>query len=139
MTLTSDVIQDKSWKGTVSAVGLVPDQQENAAASGTEQAVQYPLQVKIKGSLPEGKPGFKFIMNIETNKRKANTLPSKAVKKEDDTYYVYVVKDGKAQRTEVKVGETTDDLVEIKEGVSKDDQVILNPSDDVADGTDVKA
>ncbi|MED4567851.1 efflux RND transporter periplasmic adaptor subunit, partial [Bacillus atrophaeus] len=48
-------------------------------------------------------------------------------------------KDGKAQRTEVKVGETTDDLVEIKEGVSKDDQVILNPSDDVADGTDVKA
>ncbi|MCY8505368.1 efflux RND transporter periplasmic adaptor subunit [Bacillus atrophaeus] len=139
VTLTSDVIQDKSWKGTVSAVGLVPDQQENAAASGTEQAVQYPLQVKIKGSLPEGKPGFKFIMNIETNKRKANTLPSKAVKKEDDTYYVYVVKDGKAQRTEVKVGETTDDLVEIKEGVSKDDQVILNPSDDVADGTDVKA
>ncbi|MED4787408.1 efflux RND transporter periplasmic adaptor subunit [Bacillus atrophaeus] len=139
VTLTSDVIQDKSWKGTVSAVGLVPDQQENAASSGTEQAVQYPLQVKIKGSLPEGKPGFKFIMNIETNKRKANTLPSKAVKKEDDTYYVYVVKDGKAQRTEVKVGETTDDLVEIKEGVSKDDQVILNPSDDVADGTDVKA
>ncbi|WP_338444282.1 efflux RND transporter periplasmic adaptor subunit [Bacillus spizizenii] len=139
VTLTSDVIQDKTWKGTVSAVGLVPDQQESTAAQGTEQAVQYPLQVKIKGNLPEGKPGFKFIMNIETDKRKANTLPSKAVKKEDDQYYVYTVKDGKAKRADVKIGEVTDDLTEIKEGISQDDQVILNPSDQVTDGTEVKA
>ncbi|MEC3759029.1 efflux RND transporter periplasmic adaptor subunit [Bacillus halotolerans] len=140
VTLTSDVIQDKTWKGTVSAVGLVPDQQDNAAAAaGTDQAVQYPLQVKIKGELPEGKPGFKFIMNIETDKRKTNTLPSKAVKKEDDQYYVYTVKDGKAKRVDVKIGEVTDDVTEIKEGISKDDQVILNPADDLADGTEVKA
>ncbi|WP_439846200.1 efflux RND transporter periplasmic adaptor subunit [Bacillus spizizenii] len=139
VTLTSDVIQGKTWKGTVSAVGLVPDQQESAAAQGTEQAVQYPLQVKIKGNLPEGKPGFKFIMNIETDKRKANTLPSKAVKKEDDQYYVYTVKDGKAKRVEVKIGEVTDDLTEIKEGLSQDDQVILNPSDQVTDGMEVKS
>ncbi|MEG7334335.1 efflux RND transporter periplasmic adaptor subunit [Bacillus sp. 0102A] len=139
VTLTSDVIQDKTWKGTVSAVGLVPDQQESAAVQGTEQAVQYPLQVKIKGDLPEGKPGFKFIMNIETDKRKANTLPSKAVKKEDDQYYVYTVKDGKAKRADVKIGEVTDDLTEIKEGISQEDQVILNPSDQVTDGTEVKA
>ncbi|MCY9376250.1 efflux RND transporter periplasmic adaptor subunit [Bacillus spizizenii] len=139
VTLTSDVIQDKTWKGTVSAVGLVPDQQESTAAQGTDQAVQYPLQVKIKGNLPEGKPGFKFIMNIETDKRKANTLPSKAVKKEDDQYYVYTVKDGKAKRVDVKIGEVTDDLTEIKEGISQDDQVILNPSDQVTDGTEVKA
>ncbi|BDG79756.1 putative efflux system component YknX [Bacillus subtilis] len=140
VTLTSDVIQDKTWKGTVSAVGLVPDQQDNAAAAaGTDQAVQYPLQVKIKGDLPEGKPGFKFIMNIETDKRKTNTLPSKAVKKEDDQYYVYTVKDGKAKRVDVKIGEVTDDVTEIKEGISMDDQVILNPADDLADGTEVKA
>ncbi|MCY8462411.1 efflux RND transporter periplasmic adaptor subunit [Bacillus spizizenii] len=139
VTLTSDVIQDKTWKGTVSAVGLVPDQQESTAAQGTDQAVQYPLQVKIKGNLPEGKPGFKFIMNIETDKRKANMLPSKAVKKEDDQYYVYTVKDGKAKRVDVKIGEVTDDLTEIKEGISQDDQVILNPSDQVTDGTEVKA
>ncbi|MFH0345478.1 efflux RND transporter periplasmic adaptor subunit [Bacillus vallismortis] len=139
VTLTSDVIQDKTWKGTVSAVGLVPDQQESAAVQGTEQAVQYPLQVKIKGDLPEGKPGFKFIMNIETDKRKANTLPSKAVKKEDDQYYVFTVKDGKAKRVDVKIGEVTDDLTEIKEGISQEDQVILNPSDQVTDGTEVKA
>ncbi|MCI3986250.1 efflux RND transporter periplasmic adaptor subunit [Bacillus vallismortis] len=139
VTLTSDVIQDKTWKGTVSAVGLVPDQQDSTAVQGTDQAVQYPLQVKIKGDLPEGKPGFKFIMNIETDKRKANTLPSKAVKKEDDQYYVYTVKDGKAKRVDVKIGEVTDDLTEIKEGVSQEDQVILNPSDQLTDGTEVKA
>lgn len=95
--------------------------------------------MKIKGNLPEGKPGFKFIMNIETDKRKANTLPSKAVKKEDDQYYVYTVKDGKAKRIDVKIGEVTDDLTEIKEGLTQDDQVILNPSDQVTDGMEVKS
>ncbi len=78
-------------------------------------------------------------MNIETDKRKANTLPSKAVKKEDDQYYVYTVKDGKAKRVDVKIGEVTDDLTEIKEGLTQDDQVILNPSDQVTDGMEVKS
>ncbi|MFO6495236.1 efflux RND transporter periplasmic adaptor subunit [Bacillus sp. z60-11] len=142
VTLTSDVIQDLTWKGTVSSVGLVPDQQAEtaaAAASTAEQAVQYPLEVKIAGKLPQGKPGFKLIMDIETDKRKAKTLPQKAVKKDGDQYYVYTIRDGKANRVDVKIGETADDQMEIKEGLSGDDQVILNPSDDITDGTDVKA
>ncbi|MGR3206311.1 efflux RND transporter periplasmic adaptor subunit [Bacillus glycinifermentans] len=141
VALTSDVIQDHEWRGRVAAVGLVPERQNETAAAGaseTEQAVQYPLKVKIAGRLPQGKPGFKLIMNIETDKRKANTLPAKAVKKEDDQYYVYTVKDGKATRVDVKIGETVDNLIEIKEGISPDDQVILNPSDDLTDGTDVR-
>ncbi len=52
---------------------------------------------------------------------------------------MYTVKDGKAKRVDVKIGEVTDDLTEIKEGISQDDQVILNPSDQVTDGTEVKA
>lgn len=39
----------------------------------------------------------------------------------------------------VKVGDTANQLTEIKEGLSKDDKVILNPADDLTDGTDVKA
>ncbi|MBU8788253.1 MULTISPECIES: efflux RND transporter periplasmic adaptor subunit [Bacillus] len=141
VALTSDVIQDHEWRGRVAAVGLVPERQNETAAAGaseTEKAVQYPLKVKIAGRLPQGKPGFKLIMNIETDKRKANTLPAKAVKKEDDQYYVYTVKDGKATRVDVKIGETVDNLIEIKDGISPDDQVILNPSDDLTDGTDVR-
>ncbi|KXZ17976.1 efflux RND transporter periplasmic adaptor subunit [Bacillus nakamurai] len=140
VTITSDAIPDKTWKGRVTAVGLVPDQKAGTASgAGTEQAVQYPFQVKLIGSLPEGKPGFKLIMNIETDKRKADTLPSAAVKKEDDEHYVFTVKDGKAKRVKVKVGDTANQMTEIKEGLSKDDKVILNPADSLTDGTDVKA
>lgn len=85
VTITSDAIPGKTWKGRVAAVGLVPDQKSSAASGeSTEQAVQYPFQVKLIGNLPEGKPGFKLIMNIETDKRKADTLPSSAVKKVDN-------------------------------------------------------
>lgn len=100
--------------------------------------MQYPFQVKLIGNLPEGKPGFKLIMNIETDKRKADTLSS-AVKKDGDEHWVFTVKDGKAKRVKVKVGDTANQLTEIKEGLSKDDKVILNPADDLTDGTDVKA
>lgn len=77
-------------------------------------------------------------MNIETDKRKADTLPSSAVKKDGDEHWVFTVKDGKAKRVKVKVGETANQLTEIK-GLSKDDKVILNPADGLTDGTDVKA
>ncbi|MBT2573545.1 efflux RND transporter periplasmic adaptor subunit [Bacillus sp. ISL-51] len=140
VTITSDAIPDKTWKGRVTAVGLVPDQKSGTASGAdTEQAVQYPFQVKLIGSLPEGKPGFKLIMNIETDKRKADTLPSTAVKKEDNEHYVFTIKDGKAKRVKVKVGDTAKQMTEIKEGLSKDDKVILNPADSLTDGTDVKA
>ncbi|WP_280145963.1 efflux RND transporter periplasmic adaptor subunit [Bacillus amyloliquefaciens] len=140
VTITSDAIPDKTWKGRVAAVGLVPEQKSGAASGGnTEQAVQYPFQVKLIGNLPEGKPGFKLIMNIETDKRKADTLPSSAVKKDGDEHWVFKVKDGKAKRVKVKVGDTAKQLTEIKEGLSKDDKVILNPADGLTDGTDVKA
>lgn len=52
---------------------------------------------------------------------------------------MYTVKDGKAKRVDVKIGEVTDDLTEIKEGLTQDDQVILNPSDQVTDGMEVKS
>lgn len=140
VTITSDAIPGKKWKGRVAAVGLVPDQKSSAASGeSTEQAVQYPFQVKLIGNLPEGKPGFKLIMNIETDKRKADTLPSSAVKKDGDEHWVFTVKDGKAKRVKVKVGDTANQLTEIKEGLSKDDKVILNPADGLTDGTDVKA
>ncbi len=58
-------------------------------------------------------------MNIETDKRKANTLPSKAVKKKMTNIMCIQQKTEKQKRVDVKIGEVTDDLTEIKEGLSK--------------------
>ncbi|MDR4379205.1 efflux RND transporter periplasmic adaptor subunit, partial [Bacillus amyloliquefaciens] len=68
------------------------------------------------------------IMNIEPDKRISDTLPSSAVKKDGDEHWVFTEKDGKAKRVKVKVGDTANQLTELKEGLSTDDNVILNPA-----------
>lgn len=140
--LTSDVIQGKEWKGKVTAVGIVPNNQTTEGGGmqgGGEQAVQYPLEVKFDEKLPNAKTGFKFIMEIETDKRKAATLPAEAIKKDGDQSYVFIVEDGKAKRVNVNAGESAGESIEIIDGLSADDQVILSPADDLQSGMEVSA
>ncbi len=60
------------------------------------------------------------------------------MKKEDEEYYVYRVKEGKGKGVDVKMGEVRDEVREIKEGVREDDEVILNGCDEVSEGMEVK-
>jgi HlyD family secretion protein len=83
------------------------------------------------------KPGFKLLLEIETSSKKASSLPIKAVVNEDGEKYVYVVKDKKAVRKEVKIGETTNKFIEIKSGVTSKDKVITNPTKNLTDGAEV--
>ncbi|MGE6631212.1 efflux RND transporter periplasmic adaptor subunit [Bacillus sp. NPDC077027] len=136
--ITSDVIRGKSWEGVVKQVGLVPDNPSTENTSA-EQTVQYPVEIEIKGKKPEGKPGFKMIMEIETDKRKALTLPDLAVKKEDDHHYVYVIQKNKLKKIQVELGETTGNQLEVKKGLTTTDQIIANPSEDMHDGMEVNA
>jgi HlyD family secretion protein len=134
--LKSDVIPEKEWKGTVTKVGLLPEQTENAMAS-EEVAVQYPIEVSLEGEKIEIKPGFKLIMEIETEKRKAQAVPIEAVKQDGEKYYVFVVQNGKAIRKEVKTGVTSDQFMEIKTGLAKGEEVIKNPPENLQNDMEV--
>ncbi|AAU23188.1 MULTISPECIES: efflux RND transporter periplasmic adaptor subunit [Bacillus] len=139
VTITSDVIQNKEWRGRVSQVGLVPKEEASAGVAGTkEQAVQYPFEVKIKGERPKAKSGFNMILKIQTDKRIVQALPEDAVKQDGDQSYVFAVRDGKAKRINVKTGEKADGLVEITGGLTNKDPVIANPAEDMKSGTEVK-
>lgn len=137
VNLKSDVIPEKEWKGTVTKVGLLPEQTESAGA-GEETAVQYPIEVTVNGNNSEIRPGFKLIMEIETEKRKALALPIEAVKQEGEDYYVFVVENGKAIRKEVKTGAaTSDEFLEIKTGLTKGEEIIRNPPDNLQNDMEV--
>jgi HlyD family secretion protein len=134
--LTSDVIPDKEWKGTVTKVSLLPEQTENGM--GTEDtAVQYPIKVSIDAKGIQAKPGFKLIMEIETEKRQVQAIPLEAVKQDGEEYYVFVVKDGKAIRKEVKIGVTSEEFMELKSGLEKGEEVIINPPDQLQNDMEV--
>ncbi|MCU7740463.1 efflux RND transporter periplasmic adaptor subunit [Priestia megaterium] len=135
--ITSDVLPDKEWAGSVKQIDYLPQQQASTEA-GNDGANQYPVEVKVDDQdITMIKPGFKLLLEIETSSKKASSLPIKAVVNEDGEKYVYVVKDKKAVRKEVKIGETTNKFIEIKSGVSSKDKVITNPTKNLTDGAEV--
>lgn len=136
--VTSDVIRGKSWQGVVKKVGAVPVQTA-AETTSSDQTVQYPVEVEIKGKKPEAKPGFKMIMEIQTDKRQAQTIPETAVKKETDGQYVYVVRKNELKKVKVVIGETSGHDLEVTKGVEAEDQIIAHPTDDMYDGMEVNA
>ncbi|MCY7732791.1 efflux RND transporter periplasmic adaptor subunit [Bacillus safensis] len=136
--VTSDVIRGKSWQGVVKKVGAVPVQTAVETTS-SDQTVQYPVEVEIKGKKPEAKPGFKMIMEIQTDKRQAQTIPETAVKKETDGQYVYVVRKNVLKKVKVVIGETSGHDLEVTKGVKAEDQIIAHPTDDMYDGMEVNA
>ncbi|MGG3798747.1 efflux RND transporter periplasmic adaptor subunit [Metabacillus fastidiosus] len=138
VTIRSDVIPDKEWTGKVTYVSVIPEGDESAMGGMDDAAVQYPIEITLDSAEMEARPGFKLIMEIETDKRTVDAIPSEAVKQDGEDYYVFTVEDGKAVRKNIKVGVTSGELMEVKEGIEKKDKVILSPSDTLQAGTDVK-
>ncbi len=71
--------------------------------------------------------------------RQAVQIPIDAVSRLEDTQYVFVVRDGKAQRVNVEIGMRNDNRVEITKGLTGDETVIVSGKDLVHDGTPVQA
>jgi membrane fusion protein (multidrug efflux system) len=65
-------------------------------------------------------------------------IPIDAVSRLEDAQYVYVVRDEKAQRVNIQIGARNGNLVEVTEGLTGDEQVIVSGKDLVHDGTPVQ-
>jgi len=68
----------------------------------------------------------------------AVTVPVEAVLDDGGKSYVFLVQDGKAVRTEVTTGRTTDTRAEVLSGVSAGDDVIVTGIGDLKDGVAVR-
>ncbi|WP_310192547.1 efflux RND transporter periplasmic adaptor subunit [Neobacillus niacini] len=134
--LRSDAVLDQEWQGEITKIALLPVQNQTALQNGS-QAVQYPLTVKLTGDTKTLKPGFQVIMEIETDKKQANVLSIDALYDDGDQPHVYIVKDGKAFKKTVQTGITSGTKIEILEGISKEDQVIINGPDSIKGGMEV--
>ena len=67
------------------------------------------------------------------------TLPVKAVQQTTDkTLFVWVEKDGKAQRRPITVGETSGNRIAIESGLQEGDNVIVEGYQKVGEGTPIK-
>jgi RND family efflux transporter MFP subunit len=64
-------------------------------------------------------------------------VPAAAVFARDGGRYAYVVKDGRAQRTQVKTGQTVGDAIEVI-GLRFGEKVVMAPLEQIADGVAVR-
>jgi HlyD family secretion protein len=64
-------------------------------------------------------------------------IPLGALVRVEETWCVYRVKLGKAELVEVQLGHRNRENVEILSGISESDEVIVYPSDDIADGCSI--
>ncbi|MDZ4856269.1 MAG: efflux RND transporter periplasmic adaptor subunit [Nitrospirota bacterium] len=70
--------------------------------------------------------------------RQAIQIPIDAVSRLEDTQYVYIVREGKAQRVPVEIGARDENRVEITKGLDGSEQVIVSGKDLVHDGAPVQ-
>ncbi|PTM54750.1 efflux RND transporter periplasmic adaptor subunit [Desmospora activa] len=132
-TLTFDALPDEEWVGEVTRVAYLPAEAEGA---GGDEQVVYPITIQPEERLPV-KLGSKLMVVIQTEPTEASTLPQSAVISRGNKNLVFIVEDGKAQEKEVKLGISDGDRVEIRSGVKADEDVIVDPPQDLKTGKEV--
>jgi len=85
------------------------------------------------------RPGMFMTLRLVRSEGKALMLPETAIVPEDSRHFVFVVAEGRAQKREVTVGRRRPGEVEILKGVTEQDDVIVDGTMNVHNGTPVVA
>ena len=108
-----------------------------------EAVCKYYLRNKVELKLDE--PDGDIILGIEVkakiqtaNSDEALRVPKDALWEDEEGNFVFVVKDGKAVKTEVETGARNDSMVEICAGIAEGDVVVWNETSEITDGMSVK-
>ncbi|MSP48546.1 MAG: efflux RND transporter periplasmic adaptor subunit [Alphaproteobacteria bacterium] len=99
------------------------------------------IEVRAEFANDDGllKPGMFLTVKLALNRRDgAMIVPEEAVVPEGIRQYVYIVADGKAVKTEVKLGARLPGEVEIREGLKPDSVVVTSGIQKIRDGSLVR-
>lgn len=135
--ISSEAIPERRWTGKVVKIGLIPIENQAPSLSQDQNTeVSYPIEVIADEKLPM-KLGSRLILEVITSSKNAQALPQSAIKQEGNQSFVFVVKNGKAIKTPVKIGTRSEQWVEIISGVTKGQDVVRNPSPSLVNGAEV--
>ena len=127
-----EAYQGQTYQGTIVKVANVATTNE-AGATAFEVTIQ---MTEADTNLKIGMTGTADV--TVASKKAANVVPVEAIVEKNGKKYVFKVVDGKARLTTVVVGLSTENSVEIVEGVKIGDQVVVKGVDKLKDGACVK-
>ncbi len=75
---------------------------------------------------------------LNTNSGMQVVIPYKAVTEQMSEYFVFLIKDGKAHQTKIKLGPNLGENIVVKKGLMDGDKIVLNGIQNLRDGTPVQ-
>ncbi len=120
-----DAFADRSYQGTVKSVAVLPDQ-GGWLASDTKV---YKTIVTVDEEVAQLKPGMTAVVEIDIEQLKnIVSVPIQAIVQRGSENWCYVKTPGDVEKRPVTLGKTNDKFVEIKQGLTDNDMVVLNPT-----------
>ncbi len=113
---SSPAYRSEAFQGTVASIGSRVDP---ITRSVTVRAV-------LPNEAGNLRPGMLMTVQLQTSERTALAVPEAAVVPANDSAYVYVIsEDNKAERRTVATGQRSDGLIEIFDGLSEGERVVV--------------
>ncbi len=113
----------------------------SSAVSGERQEARtFSIRVALEEGKEFVKPGMSADVEVIVARRKdALSVPTRAILEREGKKRVYVVSEGRARATTVKVGESNWNATEVLEGLRDGDRVVINPDTlGLSDGAKVR-
>lgn len=126
VTATATDGSSRTFRGTVRNIGIK-----------TDRGLNYPVEILLDRD-PDLRVGMYLKVGFEAGEGSAVFIPRKAVVGSVLAANVYVLKDGKAEKREVRLGEMVDDTIEIIEGLEEGEQLIVAGLMNISDGSEVR-
>ena len=137
-TVELDAATGATYEGAVRSVDVLPT---SSARGGVAYRVRLSLGTGQFGDgrdAPPPRPGMSAVVHLQVREAAdAVTVPAAAVFSADGRDAVWVVRDGRAERTDVTVGVQGQDVVQIVTGVAPGDSVVVRGTDQVTAGQEV--
>lgn len=129
VSVTVSSYPDRSFAGRV----------HHVAPSVTPNSRTMTVEAEVENSGDALKPGqFATIRILLPESTPAVLVPLRAVRTENGTNTVFVIRDGRAESRLVQLGQTEGDLVEIKSGVNANELVATTNVEALSDGMPVR-
>ena len=134
-TNINDITVGMSAKISVPSTGLSYDGTISTISPSADQKTgMFDVKVAINNSDNNLKLGMVTnVILVDSNENNALLVPKESVFEEDGTSYVYVINGDKLAKHSVTVGEPKNQYIEIKDGLSQDDQIVVEGSSNMKD------
>ena len=125
--ITLDAFPDKSLVGEVTKMGVLPDSQNRWMSPDLKV---YLTSITVDGTHDWVKPGMSAKVEILVNKvENCVYVPVQAVSPDSGKQVCFVSHGLKPERREVEIGEFNDEFIEVKNGLTEGERVLLRPPD----------